>query len=65
MNFQNLLIFRDFPKCSEIIRSHTKIIVCVLFYVNMLDKTSCNLISPFSNDIFYYLVSTSDFNVKL
>ena len=33
--------------------AHTKIIVCVLIYVNMFDKTPCNLMSPFSNDIFY------------
>ena len=36
------------------------IIVCVLFYVNIFDKTK----SPFTNDIFTDLVSTSDFNVN-
>ena len=59
INFQ---IFRNFQKSSA---AQTKMIVCVLFYVNLFDKTPCNLMSPCSNDIFTNLVSTSDFNVKL
>ena len=56
-------IFRNFRKSPV---AHTKIIVCVLFYVNMFGITPCNLVSPFSNDIFFTnLVSTSNFNVKL
>ena len=52
MNSQKIdifLIFRKFRKSSA---AHTKTIVCVLFYVNVFDKTPCNLMSPFSNDIF-------------
>ena len=30
--------------------AHIKIIVCVLFCVNMFDQTQYSLISPFSND---------------
>ena len=45
-NFPN---FGNFPKSSA---AHTKIVVCILFYVNMFDKTPCNLMSPFSTDIF-------------
>ena len=41
------------------------IIVCVLFHVNMLDQTQNSLIIPFSNDIYFRLVSTSGFNVTL
>ena len=57
-NFPN---FQIFQKSSA---AHTKIIVYVLFYVNVFDKTPFNLMSPFSNDIFTNLVSTSVFNVK-
>ena len=51
----------DFTKSSA---SYTKFILCVLFYVNLFD-TPCNLMSLFSNDIFFTnLVSTSAFNMK-
>ena len=48
----DLIIFRIFQNFRKSSAAHTKIFVCVLFYVNILDKTSCNLMSPFSNDIF-------------
>ena len=56
------LNFQIFWKSSA---AHTKIIVCVLFHVNMFDKAYLNLIIPFSNNIFARLVSTSGFKVKL
>ena len=50
--------FPNFPKFSE---NH-----CMCFILcYMFDKTQCNLMGPFSNDIFTNLVSTSDFNVEL
>ena len=40
--------------------AHTKIIIWVLFFyfffVNMFDKTPSNLMSPFSNDIFFVIL---------
>ena len=42
-------IFRYFRKSSA---AHTKIIVCVLFHVNMFDEAQCSLISPFYNGNF-------------
>ena len=65
MNFQKLIIFRIFRNFRKSSAAHTKIIVCVLFYVNMFDETPGNLMGPFSNDVFTNLVSTFDFNVKL
>ena len=53
-----------FSKISKT-TAHTKIIVCVLFYVNMFDQTQYSLISSFLNIILSGLVSTSGFNVKL
>ena len=55
-------IFRYFQKSSA---AHTKIIVCVLFHVNMLDQTQYSSISPFSNDIFSKTGVHFGFNVKL
>ena len=46
------MIFQFFRSFRKSPAAHTKIIVCVLFDVNMFDKTPCNLMSPFSNDIF-------------
>ena len=43
----NFHISRYFWKLSA---AHTKIIVCVLFYVNFFDWTQYSLISPFSNE---------------
>ena len=66
MNFQKLLIFRIFGNFQKSSAAHTEVIVCVIFYVNMFDKTPYNLMSIFSNDIlFTNLISTSDLNVKL
>ena len=42
-HFPHFLIF------SKKSIAHTKIIVCVLFYVNMLDQTQYSLFSPFLN----------------
>ena len=47
-----MIIFRIFQNFRKSSAAHTKIIVCVLFYVNMFDKTPCNLMSPISKDIF-------------
>ena len=49
--FWKLIIFQIFWNFRKSSAAYTKIIVCVLFYVNMLDKPPCNLMSPFSNDI--------------
>ena len=66
MNLKKMIFFQIFQNVGKSSAAHTKIIVCVLLYVNMFDKTPCNLMSTFSNDIFVTnLVSTSDFNVKL
>ena len=46
----HFLHLHNFRKSSA---PHTKIIVCVLFYVTMLDQTQYSLISPFSNDNFF------------
>ena len=53
MNFQKLIIFQIFQNFRKSSAAHAKIIVCVLLYVNMFDKPPCNVMSPFSNDIFY------------
>ena len=52
MKFKKLIIFQIFRNFRKSSPAHTKIIVCVLFYVNMFDKTPCNLMSSFSIDIF-------------
>ena len=50
---------------KKVSAAHTKISVCVLSYVNIIDLTQHSLISPFYNEIFSRLVSISGFNVKL
>ena len=47
------------------LNNHTKIIVCVLFYISILDQAQYSLISPFLTVILSRLVSTSGFNVKV
>ena len=54
--FLKLIIFRFFRNFRNSLAAHTKIIVCVLSYVNTFDKTPCNLMSPFSNCIFFLLI---------
>ena len=53
MNFKKLIIFRIFRNFRKSSAAHTKIIVCVLFYVSMFDKTPGNLMGPFFNDSFH------------
>ena len=54
MNFKKLIILQILQNFRKSPAAHTKFIVCVIFYVNMFDKTPCNLMSPFSNDIFFF-----------
>ena len=56
------LIFRIFHFLQKSAAAHTKINVCVIFHVNMFDQAHYSLISPFSDDNFSRLVTTSGFN---
>ena len=52
-------------KFCDFFYHRTKIIVCVLFHVNLLDQTQYSLISSFLMVILSRLVSASGFNLEL
>ena len=50
MHFQKYHDFRDILKSSE---AQAKMVKCILFYLNMVDNTQGNSISPFSEDTYF------------
>ena len=61
--FLKCCIFRDFFLNSPVFPG--KIVKCILFYLNTVGQTQYNLISPFLAIIYFRLLYTSGFNVRV